>query len=371
MQPPPPPAPEAAPEVSIAFTETEQPSTVQSGHIQQARDSVNEREAPQHDARVPKSACKCKFVQRASFLEHIGYFCSLSVFAYLGMLARVYLTEVVAWHGLPLFPAFYPELVGTTIMGVVISHKQLLKQRHKVTYDALATGFCGSITTFSSWNNDAVTVFLQYGKENPDNITRIVGWLTIIIIGFGMPVAALWFGMHLGYISPWADQRTGERVYVKPNGKVRAIEIVTYIVLWLLTTVTAVAVPLLIFKRYDFVFSFVLASLGAYLRWHLSPWNSDFKHFRPGTFTANTLGTWLLGAAYLLDHHYENEAGEKVKALLYGVIMGFCGCLTTVSTFAVELTQLSLPGAYLYGLVSVLAAQVGLVAIRGTYWWTR
>lgn len=313
----------------------------------------------------------CSYFQNASCVEHIGYFCALSVSAYFGILARIYLTELAAWNGLPLFPAFYSEVVGTAIMGAVITHKQLLEKNHKPTYQALATGLCGSLTTFSSWNNDAASVLIQYGETDPDNITRVIGWATVLIVGCGMPIAALRFGQHIGYLSPWADKKTGERVYKTPKKSVKNMEIVGYIIFWAITTSIVVVVPFVLFNRHDFMFSFVLASLGAYLRWHLSPLNSVFVHFKLGTFLVNVLGTWILGTAYLLDHHHEEQTGVTVKGLLYGTTAGFCGCLTTVSTFAVELSTLSLGGTYLYGLSSVLAAQAGLLLIRGTYWWTR
>lgn len=321
--------------------------------------------------RRKRRRCERVKYQKASCIEHVGFFCALSVSAYFGILARIYLTELAAWNGLPLFPAFYSEVVGTAIMGVVLSHKQLLEKNHKLTYQALATGLCGSLTTFSSWNNDAATILIQYGKEDPDNITRVIGWLTVLIIGFGMPIMALRFGEHIGYLSPWADQRTGEKVYEMPKKATRMCEIASYIIFWGITTSLVVAIPLLLFNRHDLMFSFVLASLGTYIRWHLSPLNSAFKHFKLGTFLVNVLGTWVLGIAYILDHHHEEEAGIEVKGLLYGATAGFCGCLTTVSTFAVELSTMSFLGTYVYGLSSVLAAQVGLIAIRGTYWWTR
>lgn len=317
------------------------------------------------------ASCQCKYVQRASWAQHVAYFCSLSVFAYVGMLARVYLTKLSAWNGLPLFSAFYPEVVGTAIMGIVISHKKLLENNYKMLYQGLATGLCGSITTFSSWNNNAAVILIQYDEQHPDNTMRFVGWITILILGVGMPVAVLRFGEHLGSISPWSDRRTGERVYAKPRRAFRALEIIAFVILWLLTTTVTVVIPLIIYQRYDFMFSFILASLGAYIRWHLAPWNNTLHHFKLGTFIANTLGTLILGAASVLDEHYGEEAGRVLKGLIFGVITGFCGCLTTVSTFIVELTSLSLEGSYLYGFVSLMVAQVGLLAIRGIYWWTR
>ena len=322
--------------------------------------------------RLAANLCKFRYFQKATCAEHVGYFCALSVLAYLGILARIYLTELAVWNGLPLFPAFYAEVVGTAVMGFVLAHKQLfLEKKHKLTYQALATGFCGSLTTFSSWNNDAATVLIQYGEEDPNNVTRVIGWATILVVGFGMPIAALKFGEHLGYLSPWADQRKGVREYKVSHKAVRVLEMIIYIVAWVITTSVVVIVPLVLFNRHDFMFSFVLASLGAYIRWHLSPLNSAFNYFRLGTFLVNVLGTWVLATAYVLDHHHEEQTGLEVKGLLYGATAGFCGCLTTVSTFAVELSTLPLAGSYVYGLSSVLAAQAGLLLIRGTYWWTR
>ena len=326
-------------------------------------------------ANASRSHSRCRancYFQRASCREHVGFFCAIGVSAYFGVLARIYLTELAAWNGLPLFPAFYSEVVGTAFMGFVVSHKRLLEKNHKFTYQALATGLCGSLTTFSSWNNDATTVLIQYGDDDPDNITRAIGWVTVLIVGFGMPIAALGFGKHVSHLSPWADRRAGNRVYKPPTKVMISVEIFSYVIFWFIATSVVVIIPLVIlFSRYDFMFSFVLALLGAYLRWHLSPLNSAFQNFKLGTFLVNVLGTWLLGTVYLLDHHYEEQTGIEVKGLLYGVTAGFCGCLTTVSTFAVELSTLPLAGAYLYGVSSVLAAQIGLVIIRGTYWWTR
>ena len=149
-----------------------------------------------------------------------------------------------------------------------------------------------------------------------------------------------------------------------------AIEIIIFIFAWILTTLVVVIVSVALFHRYDFMFSFVLASLGAYIRWHLSPLNSVFNNFPLGTFIVNVTGTWVLATAFVLNHHYKEQTGLKVKGLFYGITTGLCGCLTTVSTLVVELSTLPLLVSYVYGLSSVLAAQTGLLLIRGVYWWT-
>lgn len=49
---------------------------------------------------------------------------------------------------------------------------------------------------------------------------------------------------------------------------------------------------------------------------------------------------------------------------------GFCGCLTTVSTFQHELFTLGLKDAYFYGGASVVWAQLLLLAINGGVSWS-
>lgn len=46
-------------------------------------------------------------------------------------------------------------------------------------------------------------------------------------------------------------------------------------------------------------------------------------------------------------------------AVVYGVDIGFCGCLTTMSTWVLELHGLPRAAAYVYGVVSVAAAALG------------
>ena len=46
-------------------------------------------------------------------------------------------------------------------------------------------------------------------------------------------------------------------------------------------------------------------------------------------------------------------------AAIYGVDVGFCGCLTTMSTWVLELRGLPRAAAYVYGVVSVAVAALG------------
>lgn len=107
------------------------------------------------------------------------------------------------------------------------------------------------------------------------------------------------------------------------------------------------------------LFSLVFAPVGYLVRFFLSMrLNSRIASFPLGTFSANVTGVMVLGMAYTLQ-----RASISFSALgggsfigcqvLEGIIDGFCGCLTTVRTWVLELSNLRRRHAYTYGVVSM------------------
>lgn len=97
------------------------------------------------------------------------------------------------------------------------------------------------------------------------------------------------------------------------------------------------------------------SALGALLRWFLGlKLNSLLPSIPPGTLTANLVGGYIIGAAVA---YFAAAPGLAPEWRLL-IITGFCGGLTTFSTFSVEVVTLLQEGR--------LAWAVGAIAVHVT-----
>jgi CrcB protein len=114
------------------------------------------------------------------------------------------------------------------------------------------------------------------------------------------------------------------------------------------------------------------ASLGALLRWWLGArLNSYFPTVPPGTLTANLVGGYIIGVAIAFFASFPAVPPEW--RLL--VITGFCGGLTTFSTFSAEVVTLLQQGRALSACGAIAVHLVGSVVMTfagiGTVTWVR
>ena len=100
------------------------------------------------------------------------------------------------------------------------------------------------------------------------------------------------------------------------------------------------------------------AALGALLRWLLgAKLNSVFPTIPPGTLVANLFGAYVIGLGIAFFATFSSISPEW--RLL--VLTGFCGGLTTFSTFSAELTLLLQQGRLVWALGAVAAHVLGSV----------
>ncbi|KAF9009009.1 CrcB-like protein-domain-containing protein [Cyathus striatus] len=121
--------------------------------------------------------------------------------------------------------------------------------------------------------------------------------------------------------------------------------------------------------RHQATAAILFAYPGALTRYILSIClNKRLKAFPLGTFIANSLGTALLGAFHVLQST-PSPPSPNACSILQGLIDGYCGCLTTISTFAMEVWELRTWKSGRYALFSWMMGQGLLLVILGPSFW--
>ena len=114
------------------------------------------------------------------------------------------------------------------------------------------------------------------------------------------------------------------------------------------------------------------SSIGALLRfWLGSELNATFPAIPPGTVAANLIGAYIIGVAIAV---FATWAALAPEWRLF-VITGFCGGLTTFSTFSAEIVTLLQQGRPLLACAAIGVHVVGSVLMTfagiGTVAWLR
>lgn len=98
------------------------------------------------------------------------------------------------------------------------------------------------------------------------------------------------------------------------------------------------------------------AAIGALLRWYLGlKLNSLMPNVPPGTLAANLIGGYIIGVAVA---YFASAQGIAPEWRLL-IITGFCGGLTTFSTFSTETFSLLQTGRVAWALGEIAVHVVG------------
>lgn len=262
-------------------------------------------------------------------------------------------------------------------------------------YIGLATGFCGSFTSFSSFLRDAFLA-LSNNLPTPSNHPYPAGFaipaatttvhrnggygllalLAVVLTTVIMSMGALKIGAHIAIALDPLMPTLSFRLLRKALD--RLVVIVAF-GSWLGAVLMAVFPPDRFTShpevwRGEAVMACVFAPLGCLLRFYASlRLNGVSPGFPLGTFAVNIFGTAVLGMCYDLQHlSFNGIAGGSVVGcqVLEGVMDGFCGCLTTVSTWVAELNGLRRAHSYVYGMSSVVGGLAIMIVIMGSVRWS-
>lgn len=102
------------------------------------------------------------------------------------------------------------------------------------------------------------------------------------------------------------------------------------------------------------------AALGALLRWQLgAKLNSLLPNLPPGTLMANLVGGYIIGFAVA----YFAETPNISPEWRLFIITGFCGGLTTFSTFSAEVVTLLQEGRLAWAMTGIATHVTGSLAM--------
>ncbi|KAL8417707.1 hypothetical protein RB594_001382 [Gaeumannomyces avenae] len=356
----------------------------------------------------------------------------LVLFALLGTLARLALQALAGFPGAPVvFASVWPNFAGSFVFGLVADDRVLSRpvpsaaaaaataaaeaspspsgENHDVSDDpestsrqptmtpaprkkktplhvGLTTGFCGSFTSFSSFARDAFLALVDGLAPDPPGSNNagtsggrsFMALLAVLLTTVSLSLAGLFSGAHAAQALKPAAGRPAAL------GSVRtALDHAALVAAWpcwvAIIVLAAAAAPLSdAWLRGQVLFALAFAPLGCLARYYLSAALNGrlWSRFPLGTFAANVAGTAVLAAAWDLARARPDGGGGGGLAgclVLQGVQDGFCGCLTTVSTWVAELAELGrrrTRDAYVYGASSVAVALVLTIAIMGGFAWS-
>lgn len=383
--------------------------------------SMAKREISQAD-RYHQSWGTSKAKRMSAMLTELYTISFLVFFAIWGTLARLGLQSLTFYPGAPVvFSELWANVAGCFVMGFLSEdmqlfreewgssgggastaqpedhpaerHADLEKQRDKKShgkvkktiplYVGLTTGFCGCLTSFSSFARD---VFLGMSNDlkaptyhpttAPSTLVHrdagysVMALLAVIFTTVALCFCALKTGAHLAvamdHVTPTLPFRFTRRA-------IDPLFVVLGFGSWI-GAIVMVAMPPHNAWRGQALFACVFAPLGCLARYYISLLlNAKAPSFPLGTFACNVFGTAVLGMAYDLQRvGIGGLVGGGVVGcqVLQGVEDGFCGALTTVSTWMLELDTLRRRHAYVYGASSVVVGVSVMTVVMGSVRWS-
>lgn len=275
----------------------------------------------------------------------------LVFFAIWGLLTRLGLTAIGNFDGQNVFSLLLVQIVGCTIMGTAVALQARLTKIHLLLYLAITTGYCGSVTTFSSWMLQVFQAFSNSSKLSRSRFSDFLDGLNLTYVTLGLSLYALQTGLHLGNLieafltarcPPTRVQSAACLLPSKSLAKYRSTSIII-----ILAGPLTWAGSLLIFLRGPsrwrgpISYSMIISPAGTILRYYLAKLNvrhlSTTTGLPIGTYLANLIATSLLALFSALQFTPNAHRNAEYCASLQGLRDGFCGCLSTISTFFFEL----------------------------------
>lgn len=307
-------------------------------------------------------------------LEYSSCLTHLAVFGILGVLTR-YLLQKLFGPGIAgvtsdesiLYLDLPSNMVGSFLMGWFgIVFKGDISRVSDFLAIGLSTGFLGSLTTFSGWNQKMLELSVD-GRWVLSILGFLIGlFLVAYSIIFGVETAK---GFRRLLEKRIANQECGVHSSSR-NWRVdscerhMAVMVVCMLILGLLWSVSAVLLREKFSSDSDEArlwFGCIVGPLGVWTRWFLARLNGRglgkagyLKWIPFGTLIANVSAASIMAALSTIRIAVNTKTCNTITI---GIQLGFLGCLSTVSTFIAEFTAMRESKhpwrAYAYAMITI------------------
>ncbi|KAF8728156.1 hypothetical protein HU200_018739 [Digitaria exilis] len=300
------------------------------------------------------SAIKVEPYKLSMKLDYAAYMIHLAVFGFFGVFTRYGLQKLFGPDCLaltsdqsPLYPDLPSNMLGSFLMGWFgIIFKADIRHISDHLIVGITTGYMGSLTTFSGWNQKMV------GLSSKGHWVYAVAGIVLgmFIVNESITVGAetgerlrslilkhISEKSSIGHKYDWEHWRMDTRT---KQSVLLSVMMVLMSFLWVLSIVLAVVNVRNLADGAVLWMGCSVAPPGVWLRWYLARLNGQgigkqgsFKWLPVGTLAANVLAAGIMAALAVTSKAVHTK---QSTVILSGIQLGFLGCLSTVSTFAAE-----------------------------------
>ncbi|ODV89160.1 hypothetical protein CANCADRAFT_134403 [Tortispora caseinolytica NRRL Y-17796] len=312
--------------------------------------------------------------QSSSAKIQLGIAAWIIVFSFWGTFTRVGVGDLSNYSGRAVFASAWVQFVGCVTMGFANASLKSHKSHEwtkstQIFSKSIIVGYCGSTTSFSTYIVDLFYALANVSDFAGDHARgyNVLTFLTVLIgsIAFSM------FGMGLGiHIGSYFDLMELPDKLPYPEEVGVALAVFHF-------AACALLVGLVPNSR-TYTYSALFGPFGALLRWKLGDLNTKSNHFFWGTWAANMIGTTVICILIPLQGFLERKAASHFTSVniceaMLALEVGFCGGLTTISTFIAEIDKLRIQGRgtriTIYYLASVVPTlMIAVIALGIAYW---
>ncbi|KAK8961811.1 hypothetical protein KSP40_PGU011972 [Platanthera guangdongensis] len=286
-------------------------------------------------------------------LDYISYLVHLAVFGILGVMTRYLLQKLfgpnllaLTGDATPLYLDLPSNMLGSFLMGwfgIVFKPDLRYVSEHLVV--GITTGYMGSLTTFSGWNQKMLDLSAE-GHWTFAVAGIILGMFIVNeCVTIGVESAEFLRSCFSEWIENCSEKTKGRFQCLRLDTlKLQLMVIILMLVIWV--SLSGLSCILAVKKMDNLTNGAVLwlgcllGPFGVWARWYLSRLNGQglgikgsLKWLPIGTLLANFLAAFLMAALSTISNAVNTK---RCRIIVSGVQFGFLGCMSTVSTFVAE-----------------------------------